>query len=51
MTDQRFYLDSNLTIPAPTGYYTNDMNGAGSYGTWYAVSGYLQPAGFSGGCP
>ncbi len=51
MTDQRFYLDSNFTIPAPTGYYTNDMDGAGNYGTWYAVSGYLQGSGFSGGCP
>jgi hypothetical protein len=50
-TGERLYLDSNFTIPAPTGYYTNDMSGAGSYGTWYAVSGYLQGSGFSGGCP
>jgi len=51
MTGQQFFLDSNLTIPAPTGYYSNDMDGAGAYGTWRVILGFLQGGGFSGGCP
>jgi len=61
MTSQQLFMDSDLTIPVPNGYYTNDMNGAGSYGTWQVgdcggspssgIGGYPQGGGFSGGCP
>ena len=49
-TSQNLYLDSNLTIKAPNGFYTNDMNGAGNYGTWFVVNGKPQGGGFFGGC-
>jgi hypothetical protein len=61
MTSQQLFMDSNLTIPVPNGYYTNNMDGAGNYGTWKVDScggspgsssgGYPQGGGFSGGCP
>lgn len=49
-TEQQLFQDVNLTIPVDDGYYTNDMNGSGAFGTWYVVDGYPQPGGFSGGC-
>jgi hypothetical protein len=50
-TSQQVFLDSGLTTIVPDGYFTNDMNGGGAYGTWYVVGGFPQGAGFSGGCP
>lgn len=46
-TGQQVYLDSNLTIPVPTGYYSNQM-ATDNFGVWYIVGGFPQPAGFSG---
>jgi hypothetical protein len=60
-TSQQLFMDSDLTIHVPNGYYTNDMDGAGNYGTWKVddcggtpgstSGGYPQGGGFSGGCP
>jgi len=49
-TSQRVYKDASLTTIVDDGYYTNNMDGAGNYGTWYIVGGYPQGGGFSGGC-
>jgi hypothetical protein len=48
---QVFYLDPALTIVAPNGYYTSNMNGAGNFGTIFILDGIQQPGGFIGGCP
>lgn len=50
-TFQQVYLDSALTTLVPNGYYTNDMDGSGNYGTWNIIGGFPQGAGFSSGCP
>lgn len=50
-TGQQLFQNAALTIPVADGYYTNNMNGTGAYGTWYIVGGYPQGGGFSGGCP
>lgn len=50
-TGQQLFQNAALTIPVADGYYTNNMNGSSSYGTWYVVGGYPQGGGFSGGCP
>jgi len=50
-TGQQLFKDVNLTIPVNDAYYTNNMDGAGNFGTWLVVGGYPQGGGFSGGCP
>lgn len=45
-TSQQVYLDSALTIPVPTGYYSNQQS-PNNFTTWYIVGGFPQPAGFS----
>lgn len=48
---QVIYLDPALTIKAPNGYYTSNMNGLGNFGTIFIIDGVEQPGGFIGGCP
>jgi hypothetical protein len=50
-TSQQVYKDPACTIPVDDGYYTNNMDGAGNYGTWNIIGGFPQGGGFSGGCP
>ena len=51
ITTQTIYLDPALTIKAPNGYYTSNMNGAGNFGTIFILNGKQQSGGFIGGCP
>ena len=46
-TSQQVYLDINLTILVPDGYYSNEMS-SNNYATWYIIGGYPQNAGFTG---
>jgi hypothetical protein len=46
-TSQQLFLDSDLTIIVPDGYYSNEM-APGNYATWNVIGGYPQSAGFQG---
>lgn len=45
-TSQQLFLNPQLTMVVPDGYYANQFGGVGQKATWYVVGGYPQGGGF-----